>query len=710
MVNVAVEDHNPNSPVNVLKFTAKAGVVVELYDISQSEIVFYQKGSKIHKTSTKGAHLIEERAQRYPPGVDGLPTSGPKRRYNFIESIFRPQQIWPRHNYEIASQTESMPIGSFRVKVRTYAINDLYAADLKRKKTGDTEHGKGDPTQQSSIAMVTLSDAERLEKAKSDYQAAYKLVLVPMHHDIEDTKRKVADGAEWPVHIAPTKLIGLQKQRSIQHIFRGLKLVEKIILQAFHRPISVDYRYFEDLLDNGRKTGSLMPLWNIHHPRLKDVKLEFAVWHPRYPDMFVCSGGRDEVWDPLVGPGQTVGFVCWFSLRNPIYPEYLQYVAKPVMTFDIHPKGYIMAAGTNDGNIMYFNMGIRSDGPVAETNSFDEIHTRTIVAVKFLSENIEGDMRFFTVGLEGNYREWTIEKHTILPLRLILSSNMPGFFHNPNWYLDQPHTVAFSPLQKHLFLVGTLFGFVHLCHYDVFQHIQHSWRAHELPVAAVRWNPFHKDIFMTCGYDYKIQIYDLANIKEGPILKWNFDVGVRDVQWAPYNSMIFATLLTDGQFLMYDLAYSKYTPICSQAVAVTSKSRLERIRFNNWGPYVLISDQSGSVQIFKLSPNLRKIETQEEAVGTVQPKSRGAPVVKKKTTVRSTKYPGIDVKAQVAKAERLLAIFRDKVPPSLKLDAPMKKYITVGGESLSSVLPDGKELRLSGWEKSKDKGKDKRSF
>ena len=87
------------------------------------------------------------------------------------------------------------------------------------------------------------------------------------------------------------------------------------------------------------------------------------------------------MWDTNIGPGQTAGFVAWFSLRNPTYPEYLQYVSKPVMSFDVHPKGYIFAGGTNNGNVIYINLGVRSDGPVAETSCFDEVHTKAICQV-----------------------------------------------------------------------------------------------------------------------------------------------------------------------------------------------------------------------------------------------------------------------------------------------------------------------------------------
>lgn len=212
---------------------------------------------------------------------------------------------------------------------------------------------------------------------------------------------------------------------------------------------------------------------------------------------------------------------------------------------------------------------------------------------------------------------------------------------------------------------------------------------------------------MTCSYDYKIQLFDLENVKNGPMLKWNFDVGIRDVAWAPYNSMIFAALLTDGQILIYDLSYSKYTPLCTQAVAVTSKSLPEKVRFNNWGPYLLISDRSGCVQTFKLSPNLRKIEKPEQAIGTAAPKAKPGGPSKKKGAPKSGRYPGIDLRTQIAKTERLLTIFRENEPPTLRLGAPMKKYNTISGEPFSTKLPDGTELLLPGAAKEKPKGDEK---
>ncbi|GAV02225.1 hypothetical protein RvY_12818-2 [Ramazzottius varieornatus] len=96
-LNILREDHNPNAPVNLVKYNQKTGMITEEENISQSEIVFLQVGTKLHVNSARGKAVLEERAQRFPV-VDGKQLPGPRKRYNYIESVFRPQQIWQRQS------------------------------------------------------------------------------------------------------------------------------------------------------------------------------------------------------------------------------------------------------------------------------------------------------------------------------------------------------------------------------------------------------------------------------------------------------------------------------------------------------------------------------------------------------------------------------------------------------------------------------------
>ena len=64
-------------------------------NICQSQIIFKQCGTKVHKQSELGKEVSKKRNLCLPVGLDANHiTKGPRKRYNLIESVFRPQQIW----------------------------------------------------------------------------------------------------------------------------------------------------------------------------------------------------------------------------------------------------------------------------------------------------------------------------------------------------------------------------------------------------------------------------------------------------------------------------------------------------------------------------------------------------------------------------------------------------------------------------------------
>ena len=88
--------------------------------------------------------------------------------------------------------------------------------------------------------------------------------------------------------------------------------------------------------------------------------------------------------------------------------------------------------------------------------------------------------------------------------------------------------VGFNPSADHLFLVGTEEGLIYKCskaytsHFlDIYHvstlshphnpHTPHtplSPQAHHMAVHAIRWNPFHQNVFASCGADWTVKIWD----------------------------------------------------------------------------------------------------------------------------------------------------------------------------------------------------------
>ena len=58
------------------------------------------------------------------------------------------------------------------------------------------------------------------------------------------------------------------------------------------------------------------------------------------------------------------GIVCVFSLKNPAYPEYLQFANCAISSIDVHPTHpHMLVAGLVDGNVAVYNLQKRNQNP-----------------------------------------------------------------------------------------------------------------------------------------------------------------------------------------------------------------------------------------------------------------------------------------------------------------------------------------------------------
>lgn len=99
-----------------------------------------------------------------------------------------------------------------------------------------------------------------------------------------------------------------------------------------------------------------------------------------------------------------------------------------------------------------------------------------------------------------------------------------------------------------------------------------------------------------------------------------FDLGyaVGDVEWAPYSSTVFSAVTSAGLLYVWDLHQEKHTWMCEhQAMKKSNNNKALHLTFNYEDPIILVGDEMGGVNSFKLSTSLRQgplvyIPTKEE--------------------------------------------------------------------------------------------------
>lgn len=162
----------------------------------------------------------------------------------------------------------------------------------------------------------------------------------------------------------------------------------------------------------------------------------------------------------------------------------------------------------------------------------------------------------------------------------------------------------FSPHLPNLFLVGTEEGYIHLCSTSYSGQYQKTYKDHYLAVYSVKWNTFHKNVFLSCSADWTVKMW-LLDLHR-PIISYDLGHMVGDIAWAPYSSTVFAAVTNDSKLYVYDLDQNWHKHLCEQQ-ATKTKHKALHVAFNDVDPIILVGDDTGGVISFKLSKSLTKV-------------------------------------------------------------------------------------------------------
>eukprot|EP00731_Ephydatia_muelleri_P003913 Em0002g89a len=251
------------------------------------------------------------------------------------------------------------------------------------------------------------------------------------------------------------------------------------------------------------------------------------------------------------------------------------------MSLDIHPEHpYLIAVGLYDGTVAVYTLKDKGSNPLYRSTAKTGKHTDPVWQVCWQKNNLDGNINFYSVSSDGRVVNWSLVKNE-LQYQDTVKLEIPGsLVEGPEGTKNPALALAYT---------GHFLGI---------------YEAHHTAVQALRWNPFHQNVFASCGADWTVKIWDHS--RKDPMFTFDLNSMVGDIAWSPYCSTVFAAVTMDGKVHVFDLSINKYEPLCVQSVIQKKHTKLTHVVFNPSYPVLVVGDDRGCIISLKLSPNLRK--------------------------------------------------------------------------------------------------------
>jgi len=567
---------NPHAPDNIVEYHHIAGEFVKLAEISQLHVHLDQDG--------RMEHVDSDESQRSSQ-VSGT-NAGKKTEVKTSINL----GLDTGDHVEV---TEKEVVGKRLVNKFNFAERDVQTFNLPTK---EREQQTDEP------ARATFSATANCWEIYDAYKAG------PMDEDEEEEEEEIKpEEQEEEEEEAGEKddKDGFQVPSDIlAKVSTAVKLVERMVIQNTTDEVSLDFKYFEDEADECKDAGdgTLLPLWKFSYEKAKKLAITGMCWNPRYPDLFAVTYGGYKA------SKLKKGLLCFFSIKNPTFPDYVYHLEKSAMCVDINPvEANLIAVGFQDGSVGVFNVGLKSTKPIYYSKAESKKHFDPVWQVKWQELDLDGMKNFISVSTDGRVNCWTLQRSEMLKqtvIKLYCGKHAVENFDGTHLFNYACCTCfAFHPHEKDLYLVGTESGEVFFCSRGYSHDVRKTTVHHHMSVNAIQWAPFHPDLYLTGSSDCSVKIWDRN--KTEPIFGFELAGPVADVCWAPYSGTTFGVVTEEGKVYIWDLNVNKFEPICQQAV-VQKKNKLTHLQFNREFPLVLCGDDKGNLVSLKLSPNLRK--------------------------------------------------------------------------------------------------------
>jgi len=300
------------------------------------------------------------------------------------------------------------------------------------------------------------------------------------------------------------------------------------------------------------------------------------------------------------------------------------------MCLDWHPKNpALLAVGLYDGTVQVFDIRLKGNNkPIYMSTVRTSKHTDPVWEVRWNTDENIKKLNFYSISSDGRVTNWSLMKNKleaeeVIKLRLVVDENK-GLSQNKQetflYGLAGGMCFDFNRFKSHYFLVGTEEGKIHLCSKAYSGQYIQTYDGHYLAVYSIKWNKFHPRTFLSCSADWTVKMWDMDITRA--IMTFDMGCAVGDIEWAPYSSTVFSAVTYQGNLFVWDLHQDKHKHLCDHP-AMKKNNKALHLSFNYEDPIILVGDEKGGVNSFKLSHSLRKRIIVDEKAEEERKKAEG---------------------------------------------------------------------------------------
>ncbi len=349
----------------------------------------------------------------------------------------------------------------------------------------------------------------------------------------------------------------------------------------------------------GGSECQILPLFIFSSLKTRNKQVTCIKWNSRYSDLFAVSYGSYDF------SKQIEGCVAVFSLKNSKYPEIVIPTKSTVCCLDWHPKkSALLALGFYDGNVGVLDIRNSKSRELIYRSSSRK-HFDPIWEIQWQQQSSDDDgssnLSFHSISADGSIFKWILKKSQLSCEPMVKA---PSLAHpTPNSFCNNCLCFDFAKFaDRASFVLGTEEGKIFKCSKYYPNQFEALFEAHQMPVYAVRWNPFHSDVFLSASADWSVKVWNqksASSSKSSPSCAFELNKGaVGDVDWCPINSTVFASANSEGTVHVFDLATNRLMEVCSRKI--TKKGKITRVKFSNDKPILLAGDDLGHVYCMKV--------------------------------------------------------------------------------------------------------------